>query len=460
MDPSQSPQDFPAPQQPPRQEWPAPGQGPGQGPDQGPGQGAGQGFGPGPVPGPYAAPGPYTSPLPGPYGPGGVPGGPGGPGGLGPYGAPRPGTNGLAVASLVSGIVCCLPPLGLVLGLIALPQIKKKQQKGKGLAVAGIVLSSLACLLMALGIASGGFADAWRDFKKGMDEAAAQQSPFDLQKGDCFKVDGKLEAYTTDVKTVACTKPHEGEVTGGFKVTGFAKWPGEDAIDKIAESRCERINNAYALDTWAVPEAAVTYYYLPSKQSWRIGDRTVTCALATEEEPFTTSLRSDASTLDPHQLHFLKTMNPVDDAVFDEPEEDADDDLEANKAWAQKVHHAVTTAGDGLRGHAWPAESAKPVGQLADKLDAAALKWQKLATAKDADAFWEVYDEAYDALSTDLDKDSRSALGLTPVPQGSDSSSGSSDGGGSGSGGGSASDGGSGSGSGSGSDGDSGSKKV
>ncbi|GAA3391395.1 DUF4190 domain-containing protein [Streptomyces roseoviridis] len=398
MDPFQPPQDSPAPQQPP------------QPPRQG-----------GPVPGPYASPGPYTSPPPGPYGPYG-PGGPGGaPGVPGPYGVPRQSTNGLAVASLVSGIVCCLPPLGLVFGLIALPQIRKKQQKGKGMAITGIVLSSLACLMMALGFTSGSFADAWREFDKGMDEAAADQSPFSLRKGDCFRVDGKLETYATDVKTVPCTTPHEGEVSGGFKITGFTRWPGEDAIDRIAEDRCQKVNSAYALDTWAVPEDALTYYYLPSKESWRLGDRAVTCTLATEGAPFTRSLRSDESTLDADQVHFLKQMNPIDDALFEEPDKDADADLAGNKAWARKVHRAVTTAGDGLRGHTWPDGSAKPVGELAEKLETAARKWRALATAKDADAFWEVYEAAYDALTTDAEKQSRSALGLTDtLEEGSD----------------------------------------
>ncbi|MFD0370293.1 DUF4190 domain-containing protein [Streptomyces sp. NPDC059071] len=395
MDPVQPPQDSPSPEQPPpppRQGWPTPGQGP--------------------VPGPYAAaPGPYTSPPPGPYGPYG-PGGPGLPG-AGPYGMPQQTTNGLAVASLVSGVVCCLPPLGLVLGLIALPQARKKQQKGKGMAIAGIVLSAVSSLLLILGLVTGGIGEAWRGFKKGMDEAAAAQSPFSLRKGDCFRVDGKLETYTTDVDTVPCTTPHEGEVTGSFKLSGFTRWPGEEAIDRIAEDRCDRANNAYALDTWAVPEDALVYYYIPTKSSWRAGDRTVTCAFATEKEPFTASLRSDESTLDPHQLHFLRNMNPIDDVLFEEPEEDADTDLAVNKAWAGKVHEAVTSASSGLRGHTWSGASAKPVSELARKLDAAALKWKKLASAKDADAFWDVYEEAYDALSTDFESSSRASLGLT-----------------------------------------------
>lgn len=441
MDPSQPPQDSPAPQQPPqppqppRQDWPISASAPGQGPVPGP-------YG-SPPPGPYTAPGPYTSPPPGPYGPYGPGAGPG------PYGMRPPGTNGLAIASFVSGIVCCLPPLGLVLGLIALPQIKKKGQKGRGFAVAGIALSAVACALTLVGIVTGGFSEFWRGFKEGMDDAA-NSSTLKLRKGDCFRVDGKLEGYTTDVKKVSCTTPHEGEVTGDFKVSG-AEWPGEKALGKIAESRCDRINSAYAMDTWAVPESAVTFYYAPTKESWkRLKDRTVTCALATEEKPFTASVRGDETTLNRHQLHYLKSMNPIDDALFTEPTEDAVDDLAANKEWARKVHRAVVAAGGDLGGHDWPGGSAKPLEDLAKELDAAARSWHELATAKDAAAFSAAYDEAYDALSSDIEAQARAALDLAEIPVGGGSDNGSDNGGGSGSdgsgGSGSGSDGGSGSG--------------
>ncbi|WMX45237.1 DUF4190 domain-containing protein [Streptomyces roseicoloratus] len=338
--------------------------------------------------------------------------------GAGPYGMPQQTTNGLAVASLVSGIVCCLPPLGLVLGLIALPQARKKQQKGAGMAIAGIVLSALSSLLLVIGLVTGGIGDVWREFEKGMDEAASAQSPFSLRTGDCFRVKGKLESYTTDVDTVPCDTPHEGEVTGGFKLTGFTRWPGESAIDRVAEERCDRTNSAYAMDTWAVPEDALVYYYMPTKESWRVGDRTVTCAFATEKEPFTVSLRSDQSTLDAHQVHYLRNVNPIDDALFAEPEEDVDTDLAVNTAWAARVHKAVTSASSALRGHAWPDASAKPVSELTRKLDAAAVKWKKLATAEDAEAFWDVYEEAYDALSTDFERESRASLKLTETLEG------------------------------------------
>ena len=65
----------------------------------------------------------------------------------------RPGTNGLAIASLVTaftGFLCCIGSIvAIVLGTIALDQIKRTRQEGFGLAVAGIVLG-VAGLVVAL----------------------------------------------------------------------------------------------------------------------------------------------------------------------------------------------------------------------------------------------------------------------------------------------------------------------
>ena len=75
-------------------------------------------------------------------------------GGWGP-GQPvaRPGTNGLAIASLITsfaGFLCCIGSIvAIVLGTIALDQIKRTRQEGFGLAVAGIVIG-VAGLVVAL----------------------------------------------------------------------------------------------------------------------------------------------------------------------------------------------------------------------------------------------------------------------------------------------------------------------
>lgn len=70
------------------------------------------------------------------------------------YGAPDPGTNTLAVGSLVAsvvGLLCGIGAIvGIVLGVIALNQIKQTRQGGYGLAVAGIIVGIGTLLLSVI----------------------------------------------------------------------------------------------------------------------------------------------------------------------------------------------------------------------------------------------------------------------------------------------------------------------
>jgi hypothetical protein len=66
-----------------------------------------------------------------------------------PWLAPPPppaGANGFAIVSLVLGLlglVCAFAVLSLIFGCIALSQISKSGQKGRGMAICGIVASGV-----------------------------------------------------------------------------------------------------------------------------------------------------------------------------------------------------------------------------------------------------------------------------------------------------------------------------
>jgi hypothetical protein len=86
--------------------------------------------------------------------------------GGGPYGyaqgyyAQAAGTNGMAIASLVLGICgffCVTPFIGIPLGFVALSKIRQTGQSGRGMAIAGIILSVAWILLLILLIAVGDF---------------------------------------------------------------------------------------------------------------------------------------------------------------------------------------------------------------------------------------------------------------------------------------------------------------
>lgn len=74
-----------------------------------------------------------------------------------PYGSPphgqQQGTNGMAIAALVTSLLCS--PLGIILGFVAKGQIKKTGQSGNGLATAGIVIGVVSILLGVLLFAGG-----------------------------------------------------------------------------------------------------------------------------------------------------------------------------------------------------------------------------------------------------------------------------------------------------------------
>ncbi|KUI14053.1 hypothetical protein AU193_08460 [Mycobacterium sp. GA-1285] len=99
---------------------------------------AGQGYPP-----PYGAASPYGTPTS--YSGYGTPGYAGG------YGAPQGKTNGLAIGSLVAsavGVLCGVGSLiGIVLGIVALNQIKTSGDGGRGLAIAGIAVGAATLLL-------------------------------------------------------------------------------------------------------------------------------------------------------------------------------------------------------------------------------------------------------------------------------------------------------------------------
>ena len=94
----------------------------------------------------YGPPPPYPGEYPGGHYPP-----PGYQRSYGPHGEMQPGMNGLAIASLISsftGVFCCIGGiLAIVLGAVAIGQIKRTHQDGYALAVAGIVIGVAALIV-------------------------------------------------------------------------------------------------------------------------------------------------------------------------------------------------------------------------------------------------------------------------------------------------------------------------
>ncbi|MDX2703355.1 DUF4190 domain-containing protein [Streptomyces sp. PA03-6a] len=84
----------------------------------------------------------------------------------------RPSLNKLAVVALVFGLLVFVPVVGMVVGAIALTQIKDTRERGKGLAVTGLVLSALSTAVIAVVLAGSAFTA----FVTGVDEGVKERS--------------------------------------------------------------------------------------------------------------------------------------------------------------------------------------------------------------------------------------------------------------------------------------------
>ncbi|MET9697945.1 DUF4190 domain-containing protein [Streptomyces sp. NPDC006529] len=345
---------------------------------------------------------------------------PGGPA----FGGP-PGINGFALASLLVGLLC-FPPLGVVFAIVALVQISSRRERGKGLAIAGLAVSVLMSGVLALlavelvgpvgerlarvadrGAAGTGGGAAARD---------VEGDPVDLEEvraGDCFNVPGgDLLAEAPFVFKVACARPHHGEITASYLADPGA-FPGDEALATRAEERCWQAQDAYAMDTWALPEIAEMYFFAPNEEEWDGGRRSVLCVLGTTEGEQRGSLKRDATMLTPGQVTFLSAANRLDSALTAAPVTDLKTSLPEYRAWAAKVEPALAAEVVALRG----SEAGPPADALRKELEAARTHWQAAARAQRAEEFRAAWSRAVDATSVQTERTLRGALGLaTKVP--------------------------------------------
>ncbi|RZU49446.1 putative regulator of septum formation [Krasilnikovia cinnamomea] len=208
----------------------------------------------------------------------------------GPYpGYPPPppaGTNGFAIASLVFGVIGGVL-FSTIFGIIALSQIRRRGQSGRGLAIGGLVASGCWVLvigaLVTIGIV---FGDTGGRRSADADGGTGPVSVTRLHTGDCVgKVPGDNGTTIEDVPVVPCALPHEGEVFAVFDLPA-GPWPGQRQVETQAEKRCQDELDKYL----KTPDDKLeSYSLLPLRESWE-DDRGVTCVV-TGPTQLTGSLR-------------------------------------------------------------------------------------------------------------------------------------------------------------------------
>lgn len=343
------------------------------------------------------------------------------------YGPPRPQPplNGFALASLLVGLLC-FPPLGIVFGIVALLQIRKRGERGRALALWGLAVSLVMSLAVTLAVpvlgravdALGEGSGTRRAAQPRGDVAGTLVDPSELRVGHCFNVaGGDLLADDPLVYRTDCAEVHDAEVTSATSMSE-PRFPGAEQLRSTATKECWSAQDTYAMDTWALPRYAELYYFAPSRRSWSEGDRRIVCVIGTADRDHRGSLRNDAGMLTPEQMAFLQVMRGVDVALGEEPDEDVADALQAYNGWAWEMDRALGAESRLLDEAKQRPELAGPAGVQRERLEVARRAWQQAARAKTAGAFLDAWDRAAAALPVSVEKALRGAYGLsTTVPE-------------------------------------------
>ncbi|WP_406074871.1 DUF4190 domain-containing protein [Streptomyces virginiae] len=335
------------------------------------------------------------------------------------YGQQPPALNGFALASLLSGLLC-FPPLGIAFGIAALVQIAKRGDRGKALAIVGLVVSVLmtGALVFTGQRLLNSVDDRFDSLREYTDVEGELTDLDDLRAGDCFNVPGgDLIDERPVTYRIDCARVHHGEVTAA-EVLEVPDDPESRAADRAAEDTCWKAQDAYAMDTWALPEYAEMFYYAPSRASWRQGNRALVCVIGTTEEEWRGSLRKDAPMLRPEQAAFLQAANSVEFVMSRPPDSDVEDVLPEYQAWAREVNAALGAEAKLLQGDAARPGTEKAVAAQLKEIASARTQWQRASQARTPEDFNRAWRAAELAMSLETAQALRGAYGLsTVIPQ-------------------------------------------
>lgn len=144
-----------------------------------------------------------------------------------PRAVPQPSRNGFAIASLILGILGSGFLLGIVFGVVALVQITAKGQRGRGMAIVGILLSVLWIVAAVAAVAIGLYL--------ARDDVAAANN---VKVGDCI-TNIPDASHLGELVATSCANPHKAEVVGVVKLSG-SDFPGGQTLSKQGEDACRR----------------------------------------------------------------------------------------------------------------------------------------------------------------------------------------------------------------------------
>lgn len=173
--------------------------------------------------------------------------------------------------AFIFGLISIVP-ISVILSIIALVQIPKHNQRGKGLAIAGLVLSALWLVLYIVLAANNG-SEPDRD-ASGKVTTTQNTRPDKLRVGDC--VTELKEGEVKDIKVQPCDQPNGGKVFAVFDLPA-GKWPGLAAVQAAAEKGC---TDRFKASKQQADKPSDIFFLHPVEDGWALGDRGTTCLLA------------------------------------------------------------------------------------------------------------------------------------------------------------------------------------
>lgn len=207
-------------------------------------------------------------------------------------------TNVVAIFAIVLGFV--VPIGGIIAGAVGLAQVKRTGEKGRGLAITGIVVGSVMTVLgtiaviafFTFAVIAGAAGNAAATGEGGLIDPS-EDVPADvlsLQVGQCL--DEVATGFITTDNVVDCAVPHTYEVFSEAVIPD-GSFPGDDQIDSTAQRSCDEAFASFV----GVPyeESTLDYtYVIPTSDTWESGDRQIACLITDPAGETTGSLQSAA----------------------------------------------------------------------------------------------------------------------------------------------------------------------
>ncbi|RKE21747.1 DUF4190 domain-containing protein [Streptomyces sp. TLI_171] len=277
--------------------------------------------------------------------------------------------NTLAIAAMVTGLLFFVGFVGIALGVAALRQIRRTGERGRAMAITGIVGGAVWPVIL-IGTLIAPSPDQQDLDRYGNPVPAASRlygtplpstrpdARLELAQGDCFK-----ELNGNPATVTGCAKEHQGEVywTGESDTLGSAA-PSEAQIEAEARRLCLEHLDGYVLDTWALPATVSLDHAAPGARSWQDpSGRRFVCFLSGEGKPLIGSLRTDLGKLTQDQKQLLTATGRFGRMWYRKPPgiRGVADDPTGYRTWANFLSIGANAQATDLLAGVWqPAQQA------------------------------------------------------------------------------------------------------